>query len=140
MLHIYSLVLLFFLGLTSCEDDDLDIEKSIAQNREILITSETVSSNFVGNGVQWGGYDMVSTWLGTETLSDQDWEKMFSRIDFLRPPFLRIITSPSWSYDNNGVYDENTKTASLYKMYRSPLVNGGICMMGILPILVKIGL
>lgn len=104
--------------LMSCEDNDLndEINKSVQENREINITAEVVSSNFVGNGAQWGGYDLVQTWLGEETLSDADWNTLFQRIDFMRPPFLRIMTNSGWSYDNNGTYDETTKTKSLFKM------------------------
>jgi hypothetical protein len=106
-------ILLMFIG---CEDNTLSIEEVVNKNREIEITGDLVSINFVGNGAQWGGYDVVPTWLGTETLSDADWDKLFKRIDFMRPPFLRILTNSGWSYDNNGVYDETTKTKSLFKM------------------------
>ena len=76
----------------------------------------TISSNFVGNGAQWGGYETVNQWIGTESLSEADWNKLYQRIDFMRPPFLRIMTTAASSYDNNGTYDETTKTTTLYKM------------------------
>lgn len=104
-----------FLTLVSCDDIEPSFD-SVQKNRELTITNELLSSSFVGNGAQWGGYDVVPTWLGTETLSDADWNKLYERIDFMRPPFLRILTNSSWSYDNNGTYDETTKTASLFKM------------------------
>ncbi|TKD62509.1 hypothetical protein [Flavobacterium sp. ASW18X] len=115
-LYHYSAICMFIFGLVSCQEDDLNVNEAIAQNRDIQITNQVVSTNFIGNGVQWGGYDMVPTWLGTETLSEEDWSTLFARIDFLRPPFLRIMTSPSWSYEVNGAYDEQSKTASLYRM------------------------
>ena len=59
--------------------------------------------------MQWGGYDVVPTWLGTETLSDADWNTLFKRIDFMRPPFLRIMTNSGWSYDNNGTMMKQQK-------------------------------
>ena len=84
------------------------------------LTNTLLSSDFVGNGAQWGGYEVIpglcrST---TGTLSDEDWNKLFKRIDYMRPPFLRILTSAGWSYMNSKkVYDPtNTKTISLYKM------------------------
>ncbi|TXE15054.1 hypothetical protein FUA26_00680 [Seonamhaeicola algicola] len=116
--YMISILFSLFLVLISCDDSNLndEINKAVQANREIHITSEVVSNNFVGNGAQWGGYDLVQTWLGQETLSDADWNKLFERIDFMRPPFLRIMTNSGWSYDNNGTYDEVTKTKSLFKM------------------------
>ncbi|WP_405247430.1 hypothetical protein [Cellulophaga sp. Asnod2-G02] len=113
--NIFAAVFPMLLLIASCDDDE-PTPTSIEKNREIILTEELVSTNFVGNGAQWGGYEMTPTWLGTETLSDADWNTLFNRIDFMRPPFLRIVTNPSWSYDNNGTYDETTKTVSLFKM------------------------
>ncbi|WP_090120343.1 hypothetical protein [Lutibacter oricola] len=116
--YMISFLLSLVLVFTACEDDDLNdkIAEVVQENREITITNKVVSTNFIGNGVQWGGYDLVPTWLGEETLSEADWNTLFNRIDFMRPPFLRIMTNSGWAYDNNGVYDETTKTTSLFKM------------------------
>ena len=112
---IITVMLSLLLSTIACEKDK-DISEVIEKNRELTITGELLSTDFVGNGAQWGGYDMVPTWLGTETLSDADWNTLFQRIDFMRPPFLRIMTSSGWAYDNGGTYDETTKTVSLFKM------------------------
>ncbi|MEC3907865.1 hypothetical protein VOI54_12620 [Tamlana sp. 2201CG12-4] len=112
------ITILFSLLLTivGCDDNELNFDDTIKKNRELTVTGDLISSNFIGNGVQWGGYDMVRVWLGTETLSDADWNTLFQRIDYMRPPFLRIMTTAEWSYDDNGDYDENAKTQSLFKM------------------------
>lgn len=114
--NMISVLFSLILVLVSCDDNELNIEEAVKSNREINITTDVVSTNFVGNGAQWGGYDVVPTWLGTETLSEADWNTLFQRIDFMRPPFLRIMTNSGWSYDNNGTYDEVAKTMSLFKM------------------------
>jgi len=104
------------LSVSACQNDE-GTPDSIVKNRDITITSKVISTDFVGNGAQWGGYDNVRDWFdGQTTLSDADWNKLFTRIDYMRPPFLRILTGASWSYDNNGEYDETTKTESLIKM------------------------
>ncbi|MDV7139204.1 hypothetical protein R3X28_09965 [Maribacter sp. TH_r10] len=114
MIPVFFALLFWLIG---CEDDNNDaLQEAIEKNREITLTSDLVSSDFRGNGVQWGGYDLVPTWLGDQTLSEADWNKLFKRIDYLRPPFLRIMISSGWAYDNDGVYDETTKTISLFKM------------------------
>lgn len=109
-------ILSLMLAVLACEKEDESTPDNVLKNREVHLTSEVVSTDFVGNGAQWGGYDMVPAWLGTETLSEADWNKLFQRIDFMRPPFLRIMTTPGWSYEHNGAYDETTKTTSLFKM------------------------
>ncbi len=85
---------------------------------ELNVTSEKISENFVGNGAQWGGYEMVNSWFNEPTLNEKDWETLFKRIDYMRPPFLRIMTSPGWSYQNKDKsYDaESYRNTSLFKM------------------------
>lgn len=112
---LFTGLLSLFLATSACDSDDNNSDY-ILKNREINISGDLISSDFVGNGAQWGGYDMVPTWLGTETLSDADWNTLFQRIDFMRPPFLRIMTTAEWSYDDNGTYNEIVKTHSLFKM------------------------
>lgn len=106
-------IVAILFSAVACDDND---GPEVTVDNELIVTGNVLSTDFVGNGAQWGGYDMVPTWLGTETLSDEDWNTLFQRIDFMRPPFLRIMTSAGWSYDNNGTYDELSKTASLLKM------------------------
>lgn len=114
--NMLTILFSLLLSLMSCDNNELNIDEAVKSNREIKITADVVSTNFIGNGAQWGGYDVVPTWLGTETLSDADWNTLFQRIDFMRPPFLRIMTNAGWSYNNNGTYDEVAKTKSLFKM------------------------
>ncbi|WP_073003075.1 hypothetical protein [Mariniphaga anaerophila] len=112
---IITVMLSLLLSSVACDKDD-STPDIIKQNRVLNITNKLISSEFVGNGAQWGGYDLVPTWLGTETLSEADWNKLFQRIDFMRPPFLRIMTSSGWAYMNDGQYNESAKTTSLFKM------------------------
>lgn len=112
---IFAGLISLLLTVMGCEKDEGG-DDNVVLNREVILTGDLLSTDFVGNGAQWGGYDMVPTWLGTETLSDADWNTLFERIDFMRPPFLRIMVSPGWAYDNNGTYDVSTKTTSLFKM------------------------
>nr|WP_320117407.1 hypothetical protein [uncultured Marinifilum sp.] len=108
-------LLSLFLATSACDSDDNNSD-FVLKNREINITGNMISSDFVGNGAQWGGYENTQSWIGAETLSDADWNTLYQRIDFMRPPFLRIMTNASSSYDNNGTYDETTKTTTLFKM------------------------
>lgn len=82
----------------------------------VLIKGDVISSGFIGNGAQWGGYEIVEDWLNEPTLSDSDWDRLFARVDFMRPPFLRVMTTSEWSYDNSGTYDPDHRTKSLFKI------------------------
>lgn len=108
-------IISLLISVTACEKDESD-PGIITKDNELIITNQLLSTDFVGNGAQWGGYDLVRDWLGTSTLSESDWNKLYQRIDFMRPPFLRIMISDGWAYNNNGTYDETTKTVSLFKM------------------------
>ncbi|WP_282035464.1 hypothetical protein [Saccharicrinis aurantiacus] len=106
------------LAFSACNDDE-GTPDSIIKNRDLTITNKVVSTEFVGNGAQWGGYDVVPTWFdGQTTLSEADWQKLFHRIDYMRPPFIRVCVSSGWAYeqnDNPADYKDE-KVTSLYKM------------------------
>lgn len=111
----WIVIAVFFLSVfAACKEKDSELR--FADEDIILIKEDVISQHFIGNGVQWGGYDNVSSWLSSNTLRKADWDTLFNRIDYLSPKILRIIVSPSWSYDNGGVYDANYKTESLFRM------------------------
>lgn len=112
-LFIFSLLTV----LVSCEKEAVT-PQNVIEGRNMTITNEAISTDYVGNGAQWGGYDIVPSWLGNATLSESDWNTLFKRIDFMRPPFLRIMISAGWAYlEADGSYNETSdKTTSLIKM------------------------
>ncbi len=112
---IITVFLSLLLTVMACDSGESTPE-IVDEDKILTITDKLLSAEYVGNGAQWGGYDMVPVWLGMETLSGADWNKLYQRIDYMRPPFLRIMVSDGWAYNYNGVYDETTKTVSLFKM------------------------
>ncbi|WP_066629922.1 hypothetical protein [Labilibacter marinus] len=108
-------IMAMLLSVLACEKDE-GTPDSVIKNREIIITSDVISTDFVGNGAQWGGYDSVGDWIGQETLSDADWNTLFERIDYMRPPFLRILTNANNAYIYDGKYDETSISGKLLKM------------------------
>ncbi|GAF01473.1 hypothetical protein [Saccharicrinis fermentans] len=103
------------LSVSACDSEDRGVPENVMKNRVINITSEVISTDYVGNGAQWGGYESTQDWIGSETLSDEDWNTLYQRIDFMRPPFLRIMVNAS-SYISEGVYNETANSSSLFKM------------------------
>lgn len=68
----------------------------------IVIKKEVIQPNYLGNGVQWGGYESLANWTGNKNLTVSDKEKLFERVSFMCPQLLRIMISAGSTYlDNN---------------------------------------
>ena len=82
----------------------------------IEVTDRVISSDYVGNGVEWDPYDEAEAW-GAE-VSDADWAKLSERLDFMRPGYVRcMINSPYRYYDiATGRYDRTRNLASLRRL------------------------
>lgn len=94
----YWIILLYCcLTTVSCGNNLAGLHENSTKT-DVIIGSSIVNANFSGNGVQWGGYDMVETWTGNTTLSESDWNKLFTRVRFMRPPLIRIMVSDGWNY------------------------------------------
>jgi len=104
------------LSSASCgESDTPDIPDADPRN-DLVIKAEVINQSFVGNGVQWGGYDILNTWTGSPTLSAGDWNKLFQRVRFMRPPIVRIMISAGWNYMADGQYNPSKSEAVLLKI------------------------
>lgn len=51
-----------------------------------------VNRGYIGNGVQWDPY-ALDYGKGRVEISDADWEKLYDRLDFMRPAFTRVRTN-----------------------------------------------
>ncbi len=49
-----------------------------------------VNRDYIGNGVQWDPY-ALDYGRGRVAISDADWEKLYARLDFMRPAFIRVM-------------------------------------------------
>jgi hypothetical protein len=82
----------------------------------LIRSSEIINSSFIGNGAQWGGYELLNDWSGNDDFSASDWEKLEQRIDYLRPQFLRIMVDGNWSYIRNNSYDPSKTSDALLRI------------------------
>lgn len=104
------------LSGTSCGENNTAGVPDDDSRNDLVVRAEVVNASFTGNGVQWGGYDILNTWTGSPTLSDADWNKLFQRVRFMRPPLVRIMISPGWNYMVNGQYDPSKSEQVLLKI------------------------
>jgi hypothetical protein len=104
------------LSHTSCGKSDGPGLPEADPRNDLVVKAEVINSSFVGNGVQWGGYDILRTWTGSPTLTENDWDKLFQRVRFMRPPLVRIMVSAGWNYMVDGRYDPSKSEAVLVKI------------------------
>lgn len=68
-------------------------------------TQSLVSEGYIGNGVQWDPYELNYGEYGKPSdLSEEDWEKIYKRLDFMRPAFMRVCIN-TYSYMKNDIFD-----------------------------------
>lgn len=80
----------------------------------IEVTPDILNPDYLGNGVEWDPYDEALSW-GCE-VSDTDWDTLFSRLDYMRPQYVRcMINSPYTYYDGKG-YDDGRNSSALKKL------------------------
>lgn len=85
-------------------------------NVKVLLTNDIINPNYIGNGVQWDAYPEATLW--GSAISDEDWSKLFKRLDFMKPNYVRcLINSPFRYYDSKtGKYDKTRNVESLAKL------------------------
>ncbi|GAB1416791.1 hypothetical protein MASR2M117_21970 [Paludibacter sp.] len=84
----------------------------------VKVSDELVSTVYIGNGVEWDPYDEAERWGAS--VSEADWQKLFKRIDFMRPGYVRcMINSPYRYYDSQkNSYDKNRNIESISKLLK----------------------
>ena len=86
------------------------------EEAKITVTSEVINAAFTGIGVEWDPYDEAADW-GND-LSNEDWDKLYRRLDFMRPRFVRCMINSPYKYYNSttGEYDRDKNIRGLKKL------------------------
>ena len=89
---------------------------SSPETMDFVVTDNVVNPSYIGNGVEWDPYDEAESWGAA--ISDEDWAKLISRLDYMQPQYVRcMINSPFRYYDTKtGGYDKNANTESIFKL------------------------
>ena len=82
----------------------------------ITVASEVINADFIGMGVEWDPYDEAADW-GCD-VSDEDWDKLYKRLDFMRPRFVRCMINSPFKYYNSTTdkYDRDKNIRGLKKL------------------------
>ena len=104
-------VLYCLLGLvTACQQSKEGVT--------VTVTPHVINSGYIGNGAEWDPYDEAEDW-GT-SVSDDDWNTLYKRLDFMRPQYVRcMINSPFRYYvKETGTYDKTRNIASISRLLK----------------------
>ncbi|MEE3406854.1 MAG: hypothetical protein VZR12_03350, partial [Candidatus Cryptobacteroides sp.] len=103
-MRLLKLLILLFLLPCGCRDDSL----------QVRVSETATNPSYLGNGVEWDPYDEAGSW-GCD-ISEEDWQKLFLRMDFMRPGYVRCMISSPFRYFDGGKYDRQRNEASLLKL------------------------
>src|SRR5690606_12417049 len=107
----YCMIICISVG---CQSIDVKLQNI---DNNLRISSIPISNiPFVGIGPQWGGYDNIQSWTGSDTFNESDWQKLKERVSFMRPGLIRIMTAQGWNYYRNGQYDPEISAGVLFKI------------------------
>lgn len=82
----------------------------------LTITQEIVNPDYIGNGVEWDPYDEADSW--GNPLTEEDWQKLFVRLDYMKPAYVRCMFNSPFRYFNSeqGKYEPERNLGSMRKL------------------------
>jgi hypothetical protein len=88
-----KLVYLMLFTLLSC--NTMENEEKVG-----IYPDEIISSNFIGNGVQWSAYHHANSESSDwgKLMTDEKWQMNFDRLDYMKPKLFRILDQANWRY------------------------------------------
>ncbi|WP_162555896.1 hypothetical protein [Reichenbachiella versicolor] len=99
----------------SCDTDAIESYSPKVDPTIMVKTVNVINSNYIGNGAQWDAYPHAyNDW--NSPISDADWDKMYARLDFMKPKFMRVITTAGEMYLHGGTYDPEKNLEGLAKI------------------------
>lgn len=102
--------------MCGCSKNSGGTSDDVQEQNVMTLTQDVLTGSFIGNGPQWGGYDMIPAWIGSQTLSDEDWNTVFDRVSFMRPGMVRIMVSQGWNYIDGTEFNPAKSDAILGKI------------------------
>ncbi|WP_010421117.1 hypothetical protein [Anaerophaga thermohalophila] len=85
-------------------------------NVSIKVTRKVINADYMGNGVQWDAYPEAESW--GVAVSDEDWNKLYERLDYMRPQYVRCMINSPFRYFNyeTGEYEKERNISSLKRV------------------------
>ncbi|NRS89269.1 hypothetical protein HNQ02_002195 [Flavobacterium sp. 7E] len=124
-------ITLLFTALMSCSNDDDKTKNDSANNGIVVKTSEVINSSYIGNGVQWDPYPQAYKYWN-KPISATDWDKMYKRLQFMKPSFVRVVIGAYDKYASGNAdgYDPELYIEGLEKVLQHCQDNNITVMFG----------
>ena len=107
------IIIIFFFACTYAGVGESYPSKVIDVN---FNSADVAVKQFLGFGAEWDPafWDDYNIKLG---VTEEDWNKVVSRLHWMRPPVVRVMMHASWVYGGeNGFGWENSKMRELYRL------------------------
>lgn len=97
---------------------------------KVEVTDEVINPEYIGNGIEWDPYDEADSW--GNPLSEEDWNKVFSRLDYMKPAYVRCMINSQFRYyeKETGSYDADRNSRSIMKLLDYCRKNGIMVVYG----------
>ena len=82
----------FFSYSCSTGTEISDRKSTVSQSIVCISSNVVINENYIGNGAQWDPYQL-NYGNGEMKISESDWQKLYARLDFMRPQFIRVMTN-----------------------------------------------
>ena len=128
MYQILAILLLFGFGCRTKTENVIQI-----------YPDQVISTNFIGNGVQWSAYPHADTENAEwgKLMTDEKWEMNFNRLDYMQPKLFRVFDQANWRYligfdkNNQPIYDfESEEVKAVEKILRYAQDNNITVLLG----------
>ncbi len=83
---------------------------------DVVVTvhaNRVLEADYLGIGVQWEPYEVI--------LSDADWDRIYSRLDYMKPPVVRLMLAADWyctGFDKSGNPTYDWESSGMLELYR----------------------
>jgi len=91
-------------------------------------TDVVINDSYIGNGAQWDPYQL-DYGKGKMEISETDWQKLYTRLDFMRPQFIRVMINTT-SVIRDGKLEPEQNLAHLSKILNYCQSRGVTVMFG----------
>lgn len=109
---VYKIIfLVLFASITACSTGAGGGDVTV-----IIDTNNTISTGYIGNGVQWDAYSSNFGCGEALEVSDDDWVKLYDRVDNMAPGFIRVMANTANLRDKEGNFDPYTNMKGLARI------------------------
>ena len=80
----------------------------------LTVTNQVINPHYLGNGVEWDPYDEAISWGAA--LTDAQWDKLYRRLDFMKPQYVRCMINSPFTYYTGAGFDDERNADAIVKL------------------------